>query len=276
MSTSNGKDSVRVAAQGDLHVTVDHKGQYAPLFTQIAEVADVMVLCGDLTDFGQPEEARVLAKELSAAAKIPTVGVLGNHDYESNHAADVRKILLDAGLHLLDGEAFQVHGVGFAGVKGFCGGFGRGTLSAFGEAGVKEFVQEAVDESMKLEAALQRLRTPHRIAILHYAPIRATVEGEPAEIFPFLGCSRLEEPLNRHQVTTCVHGHAHRGGAEGKTTAGVPVYNVGIPVMRANFPNRPPFRLLTLPGTSVTAAAAPASTGPQERAVETSVAPAAK
>jgi Icc-related predicted phosphoesterase len=272
MST-NGKEAVRVAAIGDLHCTVDHKGQFAPLFQQMAEAADVILLCGDLTDFGQPDEAHVLAKEMSSASNTTLIGVLGNHDYESGHGDEVRKILMEAGLHLLDGEAFQAHGVGFAGVKGFGGGFGRGTLSAFGEGAVKAFVQEALNESMKLEAALQRLRTPHRIAVLHYSPIRATVDGEPEQIFPFLGCSRLEEPLNRHQVTTCVHGHAHRGGAEGKTTAGVPVYNVAVPVMRTNFPNRPPFRLLTLP-------TAPASQQPgsvalnaptTERAVETPV-----
>ncbi|HYO09427.1 MAG TPA: metallophosphoesterase [Tepidisphaeraceae bacterium] len=274
MST-NGKDTIRVAALGDLHCSVDHRGQLAPLFQQIAEAADIMVLCGDLTDFGQPDEAHVLAKELSSAAKIPTVGVLGNHDYESGHADEVRKILMDTGIHLLDGEAFQIQGVGFAGVKGFGGGFGRGTLSAFGESGIKQFVQEALNESMKLEAALQRLRTPHRIAVLHYSPIRGTVEGEPEQIFPFLGCSRLEEPLNRYQVTTCVHGHAHRGAAEGKTTAGVPVYNVGIPVMRSNFPNRPPFRLLTL--SAVPAAqqqqhpAVQVIGATQERVVETPV-----
>lgn len=243
---NNGQKTVRIAALADLHCTVDHRNQLGPLFTQIAEAADIMVLCGDLTDYGLPEEAHVLARELSNASTIPTVAVLGNHDFESGKQADVRHILADAGIHMLDGEACQIHNVGFAGAKGFCGGFGRATLSAWGESAIKDFVQEALDESMKLEAALQRLRTPHRIAVLHYSPIRATVVGEPEEIFAFLGCSRLEDPLNRHQVTAVVHGHAHRGAAEGKTTAGVPVYNVGIPVLRAAHPDRPPFRLIEL------------------------------
>jgi Icc-related predicted phosphoesterase len=265
----NGKSVIRIAATGDLHCTEQHRGQLAPFFEQIAQSADVLCLCGDLTDYGLVDEAHTLARELTNA-KIPIIAVLGNHDYESGHGDEVRKILVDAGVHVLDGEAFQVHNVGFAGIKGFAGGFGRGTLSAFGEPAMKAFVQEALNEAMKLESALQRLRTPHRIAILHYAPIRATVEGEPCEIFPFLGCSRLEEPLNRYQVTAVVHGHAHRGAPEGKTTAGVPVYNVGLPVMRANYPNHPPFRLLTLPATPAVPVAAPAQ---DSHPVETRVEP---
>ena len=238
---------IRLAALGDLHCTETAAGQWQGLFSQIAESADILCLCGDLTDHGFPAQAQVLAKELATSAhKIPTIAVLGNHDYESGHATEVRQILHDVGVTILDGEAVEVRGVGIVGVKGFAGGFGRGTLSAFGEPAVKAYVREAIDESLKLETALQRLRTRNRIALLHYAPIRATVEGEPPEIFPFLGCSRLEEPLNRFQVTAALHGHAHRGAAEGKTSSGVPVYNVAMPLMRAVFPTRPPFRLLTL------------------------------
>jgi Icc-related predicted phosphoesterase len=276
MVSHNG-NVIRVAALGDVHCTENSTGQLQPLFTQIAEAADIMVLCGDLTDHGLPQQAHVLAKELAGSAhKIPTVAVLGNHDFESGHPDDVRHILQEAGVTVLDGDACEVKGVGFAGVKGFGGGFGRGTLSAFGEPAVKAFVHEAIQESLKLETALQRLRTPHKIAVLHYSPVRATVEGEPMEIFPYLGCSRLEEPLNRYGVTAAVHGHAHRGAPEGKTPAGVPVYNVAVPVMRAAYPNRPPFRLLTLqasaatPATAVTPAmGAAASEAPLETAVET-------
>ena len=251
----NGPNVTRVVALGDLHCTEASHGMLQPLFSQIAEAADVMVLCGDLTDHGLLPQAQTLAKELSTAAhKIPTFAVMGNHDYESGHAPEVRQILVDAGVIMLDGDATEVRGVGFAGVKGFAGGFGRGTLSAFGEPAVKAFVHECIEEALKLEKALQRLRTPHRIAVMHYAPIRGTVEGEPPEIFPYLGCSRLEEPLNRYQVTACLHGHAHRGAAEGTTAAGVPVYNVGLPVMRKNYPGKPPFRLLTLPAVTPTAA----------------------
>jgi Icc-related predicted phosphoesterase len=158
----------------------------------------------------------------------------------------VCRILSEAGVKLLDGEALEVEGVGFAGAKGFPGGFGRGTLGAWGEVGIKRFVQEAIDEAMKLEAALARLRTERRVAILHYSPIQATVEGEPLEIFPFLGTSRLEEPLNRHPVNLVVHGHAHHGALEGRTSAGTPVYNVAMPLLLQKFPQRPPFRVLEL------------------------------
>lgn len=264
----NGRNVTRVAALGDLHCTEASHGVLQSLFSQIAESADVMVLCGDLTDHGLIPQAQALARELSTSAhKIPTVAVLGNHDFESGHASEVRHILADAGLIILDGEACEVRGIGFAGVKGFGGGFGRGTLSAFGEPAVKAFVHECIEEALKLETALQRLRTPHRIAVLHYSPVRGTVEGEPPEIFPYLGCSRLEEPLNRFQVTAAVHGHAHRGAAEAKTSAGVPVYNVSLPIMRSHYPGRPPFRLLTLPAVAPTPPLAPSD----EKPVETQV-----
>ena len=236
--------TIRVAAVGDLHCKAESRGLYQPLLAKVAESADVLVLCGDLTDHGLVEEAKVLAAELAASGKLPTVAVLGNHDYESGQQGEVRQILKDAGVSLLDGDAIEVKGVGFAGVKGFAGGFGRGTLSAFGEPATKEFVREALEEAMKLEAALLRLRTPGKIAILHYSPIRGTVENEPLEIFPFLGCSRLEEPINRYQVNACVHGHAHNGSPEGKTAAGVPVFNVSLPLMRKIYPDRPAFRLM--------------------------------
>jgi Icc-related predicted phosphoesterase len=238
---------VRVAAVGDLHCTDKGRGLFQPLFHRIAESADVLVLCGDLTDYGLAAEATVLAGELADAAGVPTVAVLGNHDVESNQQEEVRRILEGVGVIFLDGDAREVRGVGFAGAKGFGGGFGRGTLGAWGERAVKLFVQEAVDEAMKLESALARLRTPHRIAVLHYSPIRETVENEPPEIFPFLGCSRLEEPLNRFGVTAVVHGHAHNGSPEGKTTAGVPVFNVALPLMRKRFPAGPPFRIIEVP-----------------------------
>jgi len=261
--------TIRVAAVGDLHVREASRGVLQTLMQQMAQAADVLVLCGDLTDHGQIEEAKVLASEVSAGAKMPIVAVLGNHDYEAGKVEEVRHILTDAGIHLLDGDAVEVKGVGFAGVKGFAGGFGRGTLSAFGEPVVKSFVSEALNEAMKLEAALLRLRTPSRIAVLHYAPIRATVENEPLEIFPFLGCSRLEEPINRYQVTACVHGHAHNGAPEGKTAAGVPVFNVALPLMRKLFPDRPPFRILEVPVAPPTVAETPAGTG--QSAVESRV-----
>src|SRR6185437_945821 len=128
-------------------------------------------------------------------------------------------------------EAFEIEGVGIAGAKGFAGGFGRGTLGAWGEPATKRYVQEAMDEALKLEGALARLRTARRVALLHYAPVRMTVEGEPVEILSYLGTSRLEEPINRHPVDVVFHGHAHHGALEGRTSTGIPVYNVAMPLL---------------------------------------------
>jgi Icc-related predicted phosphoesterase len=241
------KTHLRIAAVGDLHVSKTSQGMFQPLFAQISTSADVLVLCGDFTDYGLPEEAHILARELSASMKIPVIAVLGNHDYEGGKPDEIRRILTDGGVTVLDGEATEVHGVGFAGAKGFAGGFGRGALGPWGEHAIKAFVQESVDEALKLEAALARLRTERRIALLHYAPIRATVEGEPPEIFPYLGSSRLEEPINRYRVSVVFHGHAHRGSPEGRTSTGVPVHNVSMPLLARTNPGRPPFLIVELP-----------------------------
>ena len=221
----------------------------------------MLLLCGDLTDYGTAEEAHVLAEELAAVA-VPIVGVLGNHDYESGTPEAVCETLTKAGVRMLDGEAIELHGVGIAGAKGFAGGFGRGSLGAWGERAIKLFVQEALEESMKLESALAKLRTPRRIALLHYSPIAATVAGEPVEIFPFLGSSRLEEPLLRYPVDAVFHGHAHRGTMEGRTINGVPVYNVAKPLLQRSRPEQPPFRLVEIPREAADAEAAEANAVP--------------
>jgi Icc-related predicted phosphoesterase len=236
------RDVVRIAAVGDLHYAKASQGSAQALFAEIADNADVLLLCGDLTDYGLAEEARVLAKDLSVV-KIPIVSVLGNHDFEAGEEREIARILTDVGLKMLDGDVWEFRNIGFAGVRGFCGGFGRGALGPWGERIVKDFVHEAVQEALKLESALARLKTDHRIVLLHYAPIRATVEGEPLEIFPFLGSSRLEEPLTRFDVTVVFHGHAHKGAPEGHTSSGIPVYNVAQSVLKANYPDRPAFRL---------------------------------
>jgi Icc-related predicted phosphoesterase len=241
------QQAVRLAAVGDLHIKKTSQGQLAPLLAPVNDRADVLLLCGDLTDYGTQEEARILAKELTTSVRIPIVAVLGNHDYESGQSAEVCQILSDANVKVLDGEAVEIAGVGFAGVKGFAGGFGRGTLGAWGEPGIKQFVQYALDEALKLESALARLRTPQRVALLHYSPIRDTVEGEPLEIFPYLGTSRLEEPLNRHPVNAVFHGHAHHGALEGRTAKGTPVFNVAMPLLLRTFPDKPPFRVFEMP-----------------------------
>jgi Icc-related predicted phosphoesterase len=237
---------VRVAALGDLHCTKSSQGALQALFARIAESADVLLIAGDLTDYGLPDEARVLAREL-ATLHIPVAAVLGNHDHESDKQDEVRQILGDAGVVILDGDACELHGIGIAGVKGFGGGFGKHALGPWGEPTIKQFVREAIDEALKLEAALARLRTTQRIALLHYSPVQQTVEGEPLEIFPFVGSSRLEEPIDRYPVSLVVHGHAHRGQLEGATKTGVPVYNVSVPLLTRSFPDRPTFRVFELP-----------------------------
>jgi len=237
------KTTIRFAAVGDLHCTKDSAGALRGFFSQACAAADALLLCGDLTDYGTLEEARLLADELSVVS-VPIVAVLGNHDYESGLQDEVRQVLIQAGAKVLDGEAVEVLGVGIAGVKGFAGGFGRGSLGPWGEGPIKQFVNEAIQEALKLESALAKLRTQQRIAVLHYSPIAGTVEGEPMDIYPFLGSSRLEDPLVRYPVSWVVHGHAHRGAPEGKTVNGVPVYNVAKPLLQRLYPHRPGFRVL--------------------------------
>jgi Icc-related predicted phosphoesterase len=237
---------VRVAALADLHCTKTSQGAFQALFARISDAADLLLLPGDLTDFGLPEEASVLAKELTAL-RIPAAAVLGNHDFESDKAADVTQILRSAGLTILDGDTCEIQGIGIAGVKGFGGGFGRHALGPWGEKCIKQFVHEAVNEALKLETALARLRTKQMVALLHYSPIQQTIEGEPLEIYTFLGSSRLEEPIGRYPVSLVLHGHAHRGQLEGKTQGGVPVYNVSMALLSRTFADRPPFRVFEVP-----------------------------
>jgi Icc-related predicted phosphoesterase len=237
---------MRIAAVGDLHCTKASQGKLAPVFSQVASQADVLLLAGDLTDYGQPDEAHVLAREI-ATAKMPTVAVLGNHDFESGQQDEIKRILIEAGVNVLDGDACEIDGVGFAGVKGFAGGFGERALGPWGEDVIKRFVQEAVDEALKLEAALARLRTAIRVVLLHYAPVEDTVRGEPPTIFPFLGCSRLEEPIDRYHARAVFHGHAHFGSPEGRTKSGIPVYNVSMPLLRrAAALGEPPVRIVEI------------------------------
>src|SRR3954451_21260300 len=240
------KDLVRIAAIGDLHYgRASQAGSLQPLFSQINESADIFALCGDITDYGLAEEARAFVKELVPTVKIPVVAVLGNHDVESNQQDEIAKILKDAGVAVLDGETTEIHGIGFAGIKGFAGGFGRRALGPWGEEIIKRFVREAVDEALKLESALARLRNDHLVVLVHYAPIQATVEGEPCDIYPFLGCSRLEDPITRFPVSAVFHGHAHHGAPAGRTRNNVPVYNVSASLMRETFPDRH-FRVIEL------------------------------
>jgi Icc-related predicted phosphoesterase len=155
------------------------------------------------------------------------VAVLGNHDLESGNGEELCGLLREHGVHHLDGESFVLNDdVGIAGVKGFMGGFGRGTLTAFGEQEIKTFVEASLKEVQKLELAMRGLSTPVKIALMHYAPVVDTVVGEPEQIFPYLGTDRLAEPLDRYRASVAFHGHAHSGSFRGETTGGVPVFNV--------------------------------------------------
>jgi len=218
--------TVRVAAMGDIHVGESAMHPYRDLFREIADRADVLVLAGDLTNHGKPREAEVLAEDLRGIG-LPVLAVLGNHDHECGPVDEMRRILAQAGVHFLEDATYEFRGVGFAGVKGFAGGFDNMMLDAFGEGAIKQFVHEAVNEAMHLESALRQLETERSLVVLHYAPIAATVEGEPKEIYPFLGSSRLAETIDRFpHVRAVVHGHAHHGTYKGATPRGTPVYNV--------------------------------------------------
>jgi Icc-related predicted phosphoesterase len=228
-------DRLTLAAIGDLHVTEACHNRYRGVFEEISDSADVVALCGDLTNFGKVSEAEILAEDLRHCT-IPAVGVLGNHDYESGFEDEVVEILHSAGVIMLGEQATVIEGVGFAGAKGFIGGFGRGELGAFGEDAIKRFVDESRDEARRLENALRALRTERAVAVLHYAPVVETVVGEPLEIYPFLGSSRLANAIDRFDnVKAVVHGHAHRGAYQGRTPRGIPVYNCAQYVVDAAF-----------------------------------------
>lgn len=234
----NPIDRLTLAAIGDLHVTETCHERYRAMFEEISEAADVLALAGDLTNFGKVAEAEILARDLESCT-IPVVAVLGNHDVESGQGDEVALILQQAGVTMLGEQATMIAGVGFAGAKGFIGGFGRGELAAFGEDAIKAFVGESDREARILENALRSLRTERTVAVLHYAPIPETVEGEPLEIYPFLGSSRLANAIDRFDnVKAVVHGHAHRGAYSGRTPGGVPVFNVAQFVVEPAFGRR--------------------------------------
>lgn len=233
MASENGK--MRVAAIGDLHVQEDSVAPYREMFAEISSNADVLVLCGDLTNFGKTREAEILAEDIKSCS-VPVVGVLGNHDYECGQPDKVCEILHSAGMKVLDEQAIEIDGVGFAGVKGFMGGYGRGELAPFGEPIAKAFVDEVMNEARKLENQLRTLRTERSVAVLHYSPVEGTIEGEPPSIYQYLGSQRLCEPIDRFDhVKAVVHGHAHHGSYEGRTPRGTPVYNVAQFVLKPRF-----------------------------------------
>ncbi|HET6404621.1 MAG TPA: metallophosphoesterase [Candidatus Thermoplasmatota archaeon] len=224
---------MRVAASADLHARWGDEARIAELYAGVKDEADVLVLAGDLTDHGRSEEMEVVVRGLHDVG-VPVVVVLGNHDHETGNEKDLFRILASAGVHILDRRrpTTVIDGVGFAGVKGFGGGFGDRLVRAFGEEIQKAFVSASVVEAEALRAGLMSLDTPKKVAVLHYAPIAATVQGEPTEIWPFLGTSRLEQALDEGGAALAVHGHAHHGATHGTTAKGARVHNVGIPVLR--------------------------------------------
>ncbi|MBI2599599.1 metallophosphoesterase [Candidatus Daviesbacteria bacterium] len=227
-----------MAAMGDLHMQQSNIGSLKQPFAELSTKADILLLCGDLTDNGDRKEAIMLAEELSSC-KIPIIGVLGNHDYTNGQQNEIMKILSKARMFFLGEEPFVFEDVGFAGVKGFCGGFDNHTVTPFGEQILKQFVYESVSESMKLEEALRKLQTKRKIVALHFSPIRQTLKGESLEIYPFLGTSRLLDPIENYNATCVFHGHAHYGTPRGHTAKGIPVYNVALPLLIKTNPKKP-------------------------------------
>jgi Icc-related predicted phosphoesterase len=227
---------MRIAASADLHFTPQSYAKLKDQFEPVRNEADVLVLAGDLTNYGQPDEMEPLLNVL-VRLRLPTVVVLGNHDYESGKEEELRRMLSNGGIKVLDGSGYERDGIGFAGTKGFVGGFGRGVLTAFGEREIKEFVRASVEEAMKLERGMSQLRTQKRVIVVHYSPIAETVQGEAPEIFPFMGTSRLAEVIDRHGADLVLHGHAHHGKLQGRTVGGVPVHNVAISLLQAQQPS---------------------------------------
>ncbi len=229
---------MRIAATADLHFTPQNYDRIREQMNRVRDDADIMVLAGDLTNYGRPQEMESLLNAL-VRLRIPIVAVLGNHDYESGQQDELMRMMTTEGIKVLDGTGYERDGVGFAGTKGFLGGFGRGILTAFGEPEVKAFVQAAVDEALKLERALSQLRSDKRVIVVHYAPIGDTIKGEPTEIYPYLGNSRLSEVADRHGANLILHGHAHHGSPDGKTTGGIPVHNVALHILQQQNPPVP-------------------------------------
>jgi Icc-related predicted phosphoesterase len=221
---------LKLAATADIHARVGDTDILSALAQSAALDADVLILGGDLTDLGRLEQAEVLLQVFDDCP-IPVLATLGNHDHESGNAEEISRLLAESTIHLLDRSSVVIDGVGFSGVKGFCGGFDETIANSFGEDLFKAWVTEGILEAEALKNELRALETERRVAVLHYAPIRATIEDEPPEIHAFLGTSRLGTALDEGGATIAFHGHAHNGPFRGKTPGGVPVYNVSVPVL---------------------------------------------
>ncbi len=216
---------MKIAAIADLHCGKYTVKQIRGIFSDIEGKADVLVMAGDLTNVGLVHEIEILLEALNSVS-LPKVAVLGNHDHQNDEAVQLTKILEAGNVCVLDCSSCVIEGVGFLGTKGFCGGFGNLRIQPFGEQAIKKFVETSVDEAVRLDSALKQIDAVHKIAITHYAPIRATLKGESPELFPFLGSSLLADALDRHHVNVIFHGHAHNGSPSGTTPGGIPVHNV--------------------------------------------------
>jgi len=226
---------IRVAAVGDVHMDVDLLGRYRPALEQLPERADALLLAGDLTRHGTPDEARCAAQEFGGL-DVPVVAVLGNHDYHSDQEEAVADVLREAGIVVLEGDSvcLQTAGgrLGVAAVKGFGGGFAGRCASAFGEPEMKAFIGVTERSANTLEKCLQELDCEVRVALTHYAPVPETLQGEPLEIYPFLGSYLLGEAIDEGKADLALHGHAHMGSERGVTPGGVRVRNVAHPVIK--------------------------------------------
>jgi Icc-related predicted phosphoesterase len=226
---------IRIAAVGDVHVGTDSAGTLRPHFERVPRDADILLLAGDLTTCGEPHEAEILVQEL-AGLGVPVLAVLGNHDYHLERAGEVRNVLEQGGLQVLEGEGtvVPVNGsrLGIAGVKGFGGGFAGAHGTEFGEPEMKAFVRHTKHFAERLAATLERLEADAKVALLHYSPIKQTLLGERLELYPFLGSYMLAEAVDQGGADLCLHGHAHRGKEKGATPGGVHVRNVAQPVLR--------------------------------------------
>ena len=222
---------MRLAAVADIHLKAENHEKDVREFSAVNELADVLVIAGDLTNHGIPDEMKVVLGVLEHI-RIPVIAVLGNHDHESGHQDELAGMLRVAGVHLLDGQSFEVDGIGFAGTKGFCGGFAPYELMPFGEQGIKTFVEVAEREAIKLDYGLAQTRATKKVSITHYSPIKETIIGEPEPIFPFLGSSRLQRALDKHKPALALHGHAHHGTFSAESKGGVRVCNVALSILR--------------------------------------------
>lgn len=226
---------IRIAAVGDVHVDKDVLGRYRPALEELPDRADALLIAGDLTRHGTPEEARCFAKEFGGLA-VPVVVVLGNHDHQSDQQDAVTDVLTDAGITVLEGSAITLelngHRLGVAGVKGFGGGFAGACASNFGEREMKNFVGTTEEISARLGETLRSVECDALVALTHYAPVPETLIGEPLEIYPFLGCYQLGQAIDSAPTALALHGHAHHGSERGRTPGGVPVRNVAHPVIK--------------------------------------------